>query len=105
MIGSVIIPPTLRPSASSISMTLSRQYVLPAPGRPVIPIFSASPIPPTRFVPQCPPRYKRPQPSEALTTHGSRRLGRGPCGLGRGRHEGPGPLLAADLADHERGRR
>jgi len=29
-------------------MTLRRQYVLPAPGRPVIPILSASPMPPTR---------------------------------------------------------
>src|SRR5439155_20682 len=42
------MPPTLRPSPSSISMTFRRQYVLPAPGRPVIPILSASPMPPTR---------------------------------------------------------
>src|SRR5207249_5093764 len=42
------MPPTLRPSPSSISMTFRRQYVLPAPGRPVMPILSASPMPPTR---------------------------------------------------------
>src|SRR5688572_1443904 len=41
------MPPTLRPSPSSISITLRRQYVLPAPGRPVIPIFSAAPMPRT----------------------------------------------------------
>src|SRR5438876_114713 len=42
------MPPTLSPSPSSISMTFRRQYVLPAPGRPVMPILSASPMPPTR---------------------------------------------------------
>src|SRR6267378_995299 len=42
------MPPTLSPSPSSISMTLRRQYVLPAPGRPVMPILSASPMPLTR---------------------------------------------------------
>src|SRR2546422_4454563 len=52
------MPPTLRPSPSSISMTLRRQYVLPAPGRPVIPILSASPMPPTRRQKYA-SRYKR----------------------------------------------
>src|SRR5207237_5464216 len=41
------MPPTLRPSPSSISMTFRRQYVLPAPGLPVIQILCASPMPPT----------------------------------------------------------
>src|SRR3989442_749378 len=42
------MPPTLRPSPSSISMTLRRQYVFPAPGRPAIPILTDSPMPLTR---------------------------------------------------------
>src|SRR2546427_12129563 len=39
-------------------MSLRRQYVLPAPGRPVIPILSASPMPPTRRQKYA-SRYKR----------------------------------------------
>ena len=39
MMGSLSIPPIFRSSLFSISMTLSKAVVLPAPGRPVIPIL------------------------------------------------------------------
>src|SRR5205809_365619 len=89
-IGSVIMPPTLRPSPSSISMTFRRQYVLPAPGRPVMPILSASPMPPTRrhkyaLLYKNTLRIRRPRIGAARPAHGLRGSGLSPA---RGRNKG-----------------
>src|SRR5205809_701278 len=83
-IGSVIMPPTLRPSPSSISMTFRRQYVLPAPGRPVMPILSASPMPPTRrhkyaLLYKNTLRIRRPRIGAARPAHGLRGSGLSPA--------------------------
>src|SRR5438034_3795394 len=78
------MPPTLRPSPSSISMTFRRQYVLPAPGRPVMPILSASPMPPTRrhkyaLLYKNTLRIRRPRIGAARPAHGLRGSGLSPA--------------------------
>src|SRR5437773_6162329 len=84
------MPPTLRPSPSSISMTFRRQYVLPAPGRPVMPILSASPMPPTRrhkyaLLYKNTLRIRRPRIGAARPAHGLRGSGLSPA---RARNKG-----------------